>query len=162
MEQVIQLINKELGSQVTDSLQLEVDTLISVGIDLEQALIDPASDDNVVLREGDKLYIPTVDNTVKIDGGVMFPNTVAFDKGMRVKDYINQAGGFGNRARKTRAFAVNMNGTVTRIHSSKHITPGCTILVPAKPKRKRMSFSEILSLGTMTATLGTVIATLVK
>ena len=164
MEQVIQLINKELGSQVTDSLQLEVDTLISVGIDLEQALIDPASDDNVVLREGDKLYIPTVDNTVKIDGGVMFPNTVAFDKGMRVKDYINQAGGFSSSAHKSGVFIVYMSGKVAKVssRSRKEVRPGCRIIVPQKNKRANLAttlgaISSISSIGMMVATMANLI-----
>lgn len=146
-----------------DMKKLELGDTQYVGINLEEALAHPGSNQwDIVLRDGDRLVIPQYNNTVSINGQVMYPNTVAYKEGAKPSYYINQAGGFGNRARKTRAFAVNMNGTVTRIHSAKHITPGCTILVPAKAKRKRMSFSEILSLGTMTATLGTVIATLVK
>lgn len=164
MEQVIQLINKELGSQVTDSLQLAVDTLISVGIDLEQALIDPNCDDNVVLREGDKLYIPAMDNTVKIDGGVMFPNTVAFDKGMRVKDYINQAGGFSSSARKSGVFIVYMSGKVAKVssRSRKEVRPGSRIIVPLKNKRGNMAstlsaITSIGSIGMMVATMANLI-----
>ena len=146
-----------------DMKKLELGDTQYVGINLEQALAHPGSNQwDIVLRDGDRLVIPQYNNTVSINGQVMYPNTVAYKEGAKPSYYINQAGGFGNRARKGRAFAVNMNGTVTRIRSAKHITPGSTILVPAKPKRKRMSFSEILSLGTMTATLGTVIATLVK
>ena len=164
MEQVIQLINKELGAQVTDSLQLAVDTLISVGIDLEQALINPAGDDNIVLREGDKLFIPTVDNTVKIDGGVMFPNTVAFEKGMRVKDYINQAGGFSASARKSGVFVVYMSGKVAKVsaRSRKEVRPGCRIIVPLKNKRGNLAstlsaLTSISSIGMMVATMANVI-----
>ena len=92
----------------------------------------------------------------------MYPNTVAYIEGAKPSYYINQAGGYGLRARTKRVFAVNMNGTITRVKSAKDITPGCTILVPAKARRQRMSLAEILSMGTMMATLGTVIATIVK
>lgn len=157
------LIKMATDADSVDMKKLELGDTQYVGINLQEALAHPGSNQwDIVLRDGDRLVIPQYNNTVSINGQVMYPNTVAYKEGAKPSYYINQAGGFGNRARKTRAFAVNMNGTVTRIHSSKHITPGCTILVPAKPKRKRMSFSEILSLGTMTATLGTVIATLVK
>lgn len=92
----------------------------------------------------------------------MYPNSVAYKEGASLSYYINQSGGYGLRAKTNRVFAVNMNGTVTRVKSAKDITPGCTIVVPAKGKKQRLSFGEILSLGSMTATLGTVIATLVK
>lgn len=146
-----------------DMSKLDLGDTQMVGINLEQALAHPGSNQwDIVLRDGDRLVIPQYNNTVTINGQVMYPNTVAFKDGARLSYYIEQAGGYGLRARSSRVFAVNMNGTVTRVRSSKDITPGCTILVPAKAKRNKMSFGEILSLGTMTATLGTVIATILK
>lgn len=146
-----------------DTHKLDLGDTQMVGINLDQALKNPGSNQwDIVLREGDKLVIPQFSNTVSIDGQVMYPNSVAYREGATPKYYIEQAGGFGQRAKSRRMFAVNMNGTVTRVRSSKDITPGCTIIVPAKGKRRGMSFGEILSLGTMTATLGTVIATLLK
>lgn len=146
-----------------DVSKLELSDVQNIGINLEQALAHPGSNEwDIVLREDDKLIIPQYNNTVTINGEVMYPNTVAFTKGAKPKFYIEQAGGFGRRAMKGRVFAINMNGTVNRVRSAKDIQPGCNLVVPAKAKRKGMSFGEILSLGTLTATLGTVIATLVK
>lgn len=146
-----------------DTRKLDLGDTQMVGINLDQALKNPGSNQwDIVLREGDKLVIPQFSNTVTINGQVMYPNSVAYREGATPKYYIEQAGGFGQRAKSRRMFAVNMNGTVTRVRSAKDITPGCTIIVPAKGKRRGMSFGEILSLGTMTATLGTVIATLLK
>lgn len=146
-----------------DMKKLDLGDTQMVGINLEQALLHPGSNQwDIVLREGDRLIIPQFNNTVSINGQVMYPNSVAYREGARLSYYIDQAGGYGQRAKSRRVFAVNMNGTVTRIRSSKDITPGCTILVPSKARRQKMSLAEILSLGTMTATLGTVIATLVK
>ena len=146
-----------------DTRKLDLGDTQMVGINLDQALKNPGSNQwDIVLREGDKLVIPQFSNTVTINGQVMYPNSVAYRSGAKPKYYIEQAGGFGQRAKSRRMFAVNMNGTVTRVRSAKDITPGCTIIVPAKSKRRGMSFGEILSLGTMTATLGTVIATLVN
>ena len=146
-----------------DMRKLDFGETQMVGINLEQALAHPGSNQwDIVLRDGDKLIIPQYNNTVSINGQVAYPNSVAYREGARLSYYIDQAGGYGQRAKSNRVFAVNMNGTVTRVRSSKDITPGCTILVPAKAKRNKMSFGEILSLGTMTATLGTVIATILK
>lgn len=146
-----------------DMRKLDLGDTQMVGINLKEALEHPGSNEwDIVLREGDRLVIPQFSNTVTINGQVMYPNSVAYRAGARPSYYIDQAGGFAQRAKSKRMFAVNMNGTVTRVKSSKDITPGCTIIVPAKSRKKGMSFGEILSLGTMTATLGTVIATLVK
>ena len=146
-----------------DMRTLDLGDTQMVGINLEEALKHPGSNQwDIVLRDGDRLIIPQYNNTVSINGQVMYPNSVAYREGAKLNYYIDQAGGFGQRAKSKRVFAVNMNGTVTRVRSAKDITPGCTILVPAKSRKKGMSLGEILSLGTMTATLGTVIATMVK
>ena len=115
-----------------------------------------------MLRDGDHLVIPQFSNTVSISGEVMYPTTVTYKKGARLSYYINKSGGFSLKAKQRRAFVVHMNGTVSRVRSSKDIQPGCEIVVPAKSKRRRITIGEILSMGTMTATLGTVIATLLK
>lgn len=135
-----------------------------VGINLEGALKKPGSDDDLVLRDGDILYVPEYVSTVKISGAVMYPNTVTYKKGASLKDYIDQAGGYGNNAKKRKAYVVYMNGTVARPRSSssKAIEPGCEIIVPSKDKRNKMTPAEILSIGTSTASLATMIATLVN
>ena len=134
-----------------------------IGINLNKAMENPGNDEwDIVLQDGDKLIVPQFNNTVSINGEVMYPNTVAYKKGAKLNYYINQAGGFSLKAKQNRVFAVNMNGTVTRVKSAKDIQPGCEIVVPAKQKKRGLSLAEIMSLGTVTATLGTVIATLVK
>lgn len=157
------MVRLAVSGDSIDMRKLDLGDTQMIGINLEEALKHPGSNQwDIVLREGDKLIIPQYNNTVTINGQVMYPNTVAYKDRANLSYYIEQAGGYGQRAKTKRVFAVNMNGTVTRIRSYKDITPGCTILVPAKARRRTMSFGEILSLGTMTATLGTVIATLVK
>lgn len=157
------MIKLAVSGDSIDMRKLDLGDTQMVGINLEEALKNPGSNQwDIVLRDGDKLIIPQYNNTVAINGQVMYPNSVAYREGAKLSYYIGQAGGYGQRAKTKRVFAVNMNGTVSRIRSSKDITPGCTILVPAKSRRNKMSFGEILSLGTMTATLGTVIATLIK
>lgn len=143
---------------------LDVSNFYPVGIDLEGALKEPGSDDDLVLRDGDILYVPEYVSTVKISGAVMYPNTVTYKKGASLKDYIDQAGGYGNNAKKRKAYVVYMNGTVARPRSSssKAIEPGCEIIVPSKDKRNKMTPAEILSIGTSTASLATMIATLVN
>ena len=151
-----------LGDSV-DTKKLDLGSTRYVGINLDMAMAHPGSDEwDIVLQPGDKLTIPQFNNTVSISGEVMYPNTVVFKKGEKLKYYINQAGGYSTQAKSSRVFAVNMNGTVTRVKSAKDIQPGCEIIVPAKNKRNRLAFSEIIGMGTMTASLAAVIASLVK
>ena len=92
----------------------------------------------------------------------MFPNTVLYEKGKRLNHYINQAGGYGQRAQKNKVYVVYMNGTVAQVKggSSKYIQPGCEIIVPNKPDKKGMSLGEIIGLSSSIASLGAIVATL--
>ena len=143
--------------------KLELADTRSVGINLEMAIAHPGSEQwDIVLQDGDKLVVPQINNTVSINGEVMYPNTIAYKKGASLSYYINQAGGYTTKAKKSRTFAVNMNGTVSRLKSSKDIQPGCEIVVPSKPKRRGISFTEIISLGSIVGTLSAVLVTLLK
>lgn len=142
--------------------KLELGDTRFVGINLDKAIENPGSEWDVVLQEGDKLIIPQYNNTVTINGEVMYPNTIAYKSGEKLSYYIDQAGGFNQYAKKRQVFVIHMNGTVAKVKSAKDIQPGCEIVVPAKSKKKGLNFMEIISLGSITATLGSVIATLLK
>ncbi len=132
-----------------------------VGIDLASALSAPGSDADIVLREGDTVYIPEMDNTVRISGTVLYPNTVAFEGGMGFKYYIGQAGGYAYRAKKNRIYIVYMNGQVSKAGRMRPdlIQPGCEIVVPSKPERN-WTLQNTLSIATTSASLATMIATI--
>ena len=144
--------------------KLNISDTYTVGINLEKAISNPGSDFDLVLREGDVLFIPEYINTVKISGPVMYPNTVLYKRGESLRYYINQAGGYGNLAKKKKAYVVYMNGTVSRLKSrdKKAIEPGCEIIVPSKEEKKRMSTAEILGMGSTTASIAAMIATMVN
>lgn len=131
-----------------------------VGIDLEQAIANPGSDADLVLREGDILEIPQFVNSVKISGNVMYPNTVTYLEGMTVRDYVQQAGGFGYMAKKKRAYVVYMNGKVTRARqfSRSVVEPGCEIVVPNKKVREGQ-LEKFLSIATTSSSVATMLAT---
>ena len=144
--------------------KLNISDTYTVGINLEKAISNPGSDFDLVLREGDVLFIPEYINTVKISGAVMYPNTVLYKRGESLRYYINQAGGYGNLAKKKKAYVVYMNGTVSRLKSrdKKAIEPGCEIIVPSKEEKKRMSTAEILGMGSTIASIAAMIATMVN
>ena len=130
-----------------------------VGIDLAEALKNPGSDEDLVLREGDRLIVPQYDGTVKINGAVMFANTVAYVKGKRASYYIDEAGGFASDAVKSKAYVIYMNGKVAKVSQGARIQPGCEIVVPSKLKRK-MSVAETMSLGSSMSSIAAMIATI--
>ena len=132
-----------------------------VGIELDKALAKPGSDADVTLRDGDRLIIPQYSNTVKMSGEVMYVNTVSYKKGKGLRYYLDQAGGYSNEAKKSKVYIVYMNGTVARANrlNRNAIQPGCEIVVPIKD-RERMQTTEILSLGSTSASLATVIIAL--
>ena len=130
-----------------------------VGIDLELAIKNPGSDADMVLREGDRLIVPQYNGTVKVNGAVMYANTVAFEKGKRASYYIDQAGGYAGDAVKGRAYIIYMNGKVAKLSHGAKVQPGCEIVIPAKLKRK-MTVAETMSLGSSLSSIAAMIATI--
>lgn len=140
--------------------KLKVGDTYYVGIDLEKALANPGCDEDIVLRDGDKLLVPEYSGTVKINGAVMYPNTVNFVQGMKAKYYLSQAGGYANSAKKTGAYILYQNGTVAKVSSGALPQPGCEIVVPYKAKKSLQSAQQWVTIGTGVASLATIIATL--
>ena len=163
-QDVVRMARNKSGKDSISMDRLSLETTYTVGIDLEKALAQPGSDFDLVLREGDLLFVPEYINTVKISGAVMYPNTVLYQKGKNMKHYINQAGGYANLAKKKKAYVIYMNGTVSRLKvgSNSAIEPGCEIIIPSKEEKKHLSTAEILSMGSTTASLAAVIASLVN
>lgn len=158
---------KEFNMAQADSilnLKLDLGDTYPVAINLEKAMKNPGSLDDVRLREGDELVVPQFSNTVKISGEVMYPISINYEKGKPLSYYIKRAGGYADRAHKSRVYTIYMNGSVEQLgrRSSKSIQPGCEIVVPTKPQRNKMTPQEMMTIGTSTASIATMIATLVN
>ena len=162
-EKLRNLSRENLSKGVKDSLSIDTTALstCNVGIDLEAALANPGSDVDLVLREGDILVVPEYTNTVSISGNVMYPNIVTYSPDMKLKDYVEMAGGYGYRAKRNKSYIIYMNGTVKMARKGKKslIEPGCEIVIPNKKERED-SLQKILSVSTTAASLGTMIATI--
>ena len=160
MEDVVKMVRREIGEAMANALGLKVDSTFTVGIDLEAALANPGGDADLVLREGDVLTVPEYNNTVKVNGAVMMPNTVSYASGKSVKYYLSQAGGYSANAKKSQKFIIYMNGQVAEVKGSgkKQIEPGCEIVVPNKTKK--FNFANIVSNATSFASLATMLASL--
>ncbi len=157
-DQLMQMLlqNKE-GDDSISAAKVINSNSYNVGIELEKILENPGSDIDLVLREGDVLFIPEYNNTVKISGDVMFPNTVAYKKGQKLDYYVNQAGGYGAKAKKSKAFIIYMNGNVSQLKRGTPIEPGSHIIIPSK-HNSAVNWQAILSVASMAGTLGTMAA----
>ena len=121
----------------------------------------PGGEDDIILREGDVLHIPYYLGTVKISGGVLYPNTVTYKKGTSLNNYVRQAGGYSRLAMKSKPFVVYMNGNVASGKWAK-IEPGSEIIIPVKPDKAPMSLQGILGISTSVASIALLILNIIK
>lgn len=151
------------GKDSVNVANLDLDETYSVGIDLEAALAAPGSDADLVLRQDDMILIPEYINTVKISGNVMYPNVVAYNSGMSVRDYVEMAGGYGYRSKKNKAYIIYMNGTIARARqmSKGVVEPGCEIVIPQK-RDKEFDVSSLMSVATTSSSVATMLATIMN
>ena len=160
METVLRTAQRNSGKDSIDVKKLLTNTTYPVGIELEKALKNPGTDDDPILREGDRIVVPRYDGTVKINGEVLYPNTVYYKEGKNTDYYIDLAGGTTSTGKKSMTVIIYMNGMVARADRKHKPRPGCQIVVPTKARRKGMSLPEILSIGSSTASIATMIATI--
>lgn len=130
-----------------------------VGIELDKAMANPGCEQDIILREGDKIVVPEYNGTVKVNGAVLYPNTVNFTSGKKFKYYLSQAGGFSNNANKKGAYILYQNGYAAKVSDGAKPAPGCEIVVPYKSK-KVQNAQQWVTIATGVASLATVIATL--
>ena len=160
METVLRTAQRNSGKDTIDVKKLLTNATYPVGIELEKALKYPGTEDDPILREGDRIVVPQYDGTVKINGEVLYPNTVYFKDGKNADYYIDLAGGATSTAKKSKTIIIYMNGMVARADRKHKPRPGCQIVVPTKKQRRGLGLQEWLSIGTSTASLGTMIATI--
>lgn len=149
------------SNDTLDVNKLKVSEIYTVGLELDKALAHPGSDFDVVLREGDELIIPEMTSTVRIQGEVLYPNTVHYISGKPVGYYVRQAGGYSNRARRAKTYVVYMNGTVA-VGAGAKLEPGCEVIVPARSEKDKLTTAEWLAIGTSAASITTMVATIIN
>ena len=171
MRRLETLLQLSSNKQSRDSVALSLENIknYSVGIDLEKALANPGSAHDVVLRDGDELYIPQLQSTVKINGAVTYPNSVTYTKGMSVGNCLSQAGGYNDIARKY-PIVIYMNGKVATTKKCfiffkryPKVEPGCEIVVPTKTQRDRKtSLAEVLSIASSTTSMAAMVTSIIN
>lgn len=162
MQDVIRMARQSADGRDSINLdKIEMSETYTVGIHLDEALEKPGSTQDIELVDGDRLIIPRFNHTVRISGDVNAPNTVAFEEGENYKYYVEQAGGYGNRAKRSNAYIVYQNGTMALARKGK-VEPGCEIVVPSKAPRDPNAITQWLGIGTSLASLATMIVALTR
>ena len=159
--EAIRNILSDRGDSIATS-KLELGNTYTIGIQLDEAVKNPGGSYDILLREGDRLFVPEYNGSVKISGDVFFPNTVFYIDGKKTSYYVNQAGGYGNRAKKSKTFIVYQNGTVGLVAKGAKPEPGCEIVVPSKKHKNSVNLGGLLSIGTSLASLATMVIALTK
>jgi protein involved in polysaccharide export with SLBB domain len=160
MQAVIKMARQNQTSKDSIYLdQIESTNTYSVGIHLDEAIAQPGGDEDIELVDGDRLVIPRYNRTVRVSGDVRSTNTVAYKEKKDYKYYIDQAGGFGDRAKKGKVYIVYQNGTIAKASKGK-IEPGCEVIVPSKGPKKEMTTAQWIGIGSSVASLGTMFATI--
>lgn len=138
----VQNLLHEKGDSITYE-KLDLDNNYPVYIDLEQAMKKPGCDADILMREGDQIFIPEYNPIVRVSGEVMFPNSMFYESGKNYKYYVNQAGGFGDRAKKSKAFIVYQNGKASLVKDGAKPEPGCEIVIPSKKRKKGVDWTMV-------------------
>ena len=160
LETMLQTAQRNSGSDSIDVRKLRTLTTFPVAIELDKAMANPGSDDDPYLSEGDRIVVPRFTSTVSINGEVLYPNTVRFKAGEDADYYIDLAGGTTSTGKKSRTIIIYMNGMVAKADRKHKPAPGCQIVVPTKRKGRAMGIAEWLTIGSSTASIATMIATI--
>ena len=160
METMLRTAQRNSGNDSIDVKKLLTLTTFPVAIELDKALANPGSDDDPYLREGDRIVVPRYTSTVSINGEVLYPNTVRYKAGEKADYYIDLAGGVSSSGKRSQTIIIYMNGMVAKADHKHKPKPGCQIVVPTKSRRRALGLTEWLSIGTSTASIATMIATI--
>ena len=160
METMLRTAQRNSGNDSIDVKKLLTMTTFPVAIELDKALANPGSDDDPFLREGDRIVVPRYTSTVTINGEVLYPNTVRYKAGEKTDYYLDLAGGVSSTGKRSQTIIIYMNGMVAKADRKHRPAPGCQIVVPTKAKKRGLGLSEWLAIGTSTASIATMIATI--
>ena len=114
-------------------------------IDLSR-IIQEEEESKLVVKSGDKLFVPEIPYAISVSGEVQFPTSHLHDEKLNLNDYLNRSGGYTQNADKDRTFVVKANGAVMSKgenawfgggSAGKHISPGDVIVVPIDVKQTR-------------------------
>ncbi len=164
------------GQSQQDFQDMETDEFViqqddennTIGIDMEKILKKPYSIDDLILKEGDILHIPTQQQTVKLSGALLYPVSTIYQQNRSVRNYIARAGGFADNAKKGKVFVVYPNGSVNKTRNYllfkdyPKVEPGAEIIVPEKPDTEGRTLQETIAISSSLTSLALMIVTIIN
>jgi protein involved in polysaccharide export with SLBB domain len=160
---------EEIEQQDTTLVEIDIKQFETIGISLEEILENPGSKYDIILQEGDIISVPKQLETVRLRGELLYPITVRYDERFKFRDYLAQAGGFTEKARKSKTYIIYANGTVDRtrkgffwLKNYPKIEPGAEIIVPSKPDKEPLSVQAWIAISTSIATFALVVERLIN
>jgi len=124
-----------------------------VGLDLRRVLKNRQDKDNILLANGDSLFIPAYVPTVRVDGAVNSPGSVTYVQGQGLDYYLSAAGGVSYKGDKRRVFVEQPNGNVRAVHKrplffgTSKPTPeaGARVVVPVRDTTAQSQVGPIIA-----------------
>lgn len=108
---------------------------------------------DIVLEDGDEVFIPREPKTVKVVGEVGFPASVLYEKGRSLGFYVEQAGGYTENADKGRTRIIQPNGRVKGPRNAwfdPSPEAGALVIVPLRgPREKKDTLKDIATIMTI-------------
>lgn len=157
-QQLRKLLSRDSVGGFNDVIEQE-----AIGIELNKAMINPGSEYDLILRDGDLISIPKKLETVRVQGEVLYPNTIRFNEGTSFKSYISASGGFSSQAKIGKSYVVYANGSAKRtknflfFKNFPPIKPGSDIIIPQREVRRKLSVQEVLGITSSLATIALII-----
>lgn len=170
-QQKIDALRKEAKDtlRVQELIDKQIGNLTSiVGINLKEILNKPGSEYDLLVQNGDLISIPTKKQTILVSGEVLYPVRIQYNRGKRLGKYVNEAGGFSERALKRGSYVVYANGAVKSTRSFigfrfyPRLKSGAEIIVPPREERKRFPTTEVVGITTGLATIAVLIISVLK
>lgn len=165
---------EKISKQVKDSTGLLVNAAArlvdEISLNLESALANPGGESDIYVQGGDEIIIPRKDEMVQIEGEVLHPVKMSYERGKNLRHYINSAGGFVSSANKNKVFVVYANGKAARtkkflfFRNYPEIEEGAQIFVPkySEEVKVRKSAAEVMATVSALATMSYLIVYLVN
>lgn len=158
---------KDSSGQVVASVARPYD---QIPLDLVLIMKRPGIDMDLILKPGDELFIPRNDEEIKVTGEVLYPTQAPYNRNNKLKDYIADAGGFTDNARRKKVYVLYPNGKAAKtshflfFKSYPVVKPGSEIIVPQySPKeKKRGNIAETLGIASAIASLAAVVIAIVQ
>jgi protein involved in polysaccharide export with SLBB domain len=141
---------------------------VKVPLNLYEIMANPGSEEDLVLKVGDEIFIPKYDGQIKVGGAVLLTTQVPYSNNNSFNNYITAAGGYSVDAVKRKSYVIYPNGKAAKTTRflffaiRPKVKPGSEIVVPKKAERKKTSSAELIGISSSIASLAGLIIALLR